>query len=101
MRYQRLELWIQHNRRVEYSVLPRKSRVPAVPLRDHADGLCADAVAGVLRGEKFIPRPVRTSGTGVVGGDGEHGGAGLDHVESDERLDPCIGIRAGVHRVFQ
>ena len=61
----------------------------------------SNAVAGVLCGKQLISGPVRTSGAGVVGGDGEHGGAGLDYMESDERLDLRIGIRAGVHCVFQ
>ena len=61
-----------------------------IPLRDHADGFCSDSVSGVFGGEKLIPGPVRASGACIVGGDGKHGEAGLDHMEPDERLETSI-----------
>ena len=72
-----------------------------IPLRDHADGFCSDSISGVLGGEKLIPGPVRASGACIVGGDGKHGGAGLDHMEPDERLDFRIDTCTRVHRILQ
>lgn len=72
-----------------------------IPLRDHADGFCSDSVSGVFGGEKLIPGPVRASGACIVGGDGKHGEAGLDHMEPDERLDILIDACTRVHRILQ
>ena len=72
-----------------------------IPLRDHADRFRSDSITGVLGGEKLIPGPVWTSGACIVGGDGKHGGAGLDHMEPDERLDFRIDACTRVHRILQ
>lgn len=55
----------------------------------------------MLGGEKLIPGPVWASGACIVGGDGKHGEAGLDHMEPDERLDTRIGTCTRVHRILQ
>lgn len=55
----------------------------------------------MLGGEKLIPGPVWTSGACIVGGDGKHGEAGLDHMEPDERLDTRSGTCTRVHRILQ
>lgn len=72
-----------------------------IPLRDHADRFRSDSITGVLGGEKLIPGPVRASGACIVGGDGKHGGAGLDHMEPDERLDFRIDACTRIHRILQ
>ena len=73
-----------------------------IPLRDHVRmDSGSDSISGVFVERSLSPDQFRASELCIVGGDGKHGEAGLDHMEPDERLDFRIDACTRVHRIFQ